>query len=188
MLLALNSDAMARVQELAGALQSAWENGRNVYICGNGGSAANAIHLANDFIYGAGLCAGRGLRIEALSANPAIITCLANDLNYDEVFAQQLRVKAQAGDVLLVLSGSGNSPNVVKALEVGNEQGLKTFAILGFTGGRCKALAHVPLHFAIDDMQIAEDLQLIVGHMCMQWLNTVLERTVPEADPGRVSA
>ena len=80
-------------------------------------------------------------------------------------------MKADAGDLLLVLSGSGNSPNIVRALEIGNEIGLKTFAILGYSGGRCAELAQIPIHFPIDDMQISEDLQLVVGHMCMQWLN-----------------
>ena len=72
--------------------------------------------------------------------------------------------------MLIVLSGSGNSQNVVKALEVGNDIGMKTFAILGYSGGKCKTLAKYRIHFEIENMQIAEDLQLIVGHMCMQWL------------------
>lgn len=114
--------------------------------------------------------AGIGMRVEALSANPAVLTCLANDLGYDLVYAEQLRVKANPGDVLIVFSGSGNSPNVVKALEMGNTLGMKTFAVLGYSGGKCKEVAQHPIHFAVDDMQIAEDLQLIVGHMCMQWL------------------
>ena len=99
-----------------------------------------------------------------------MLTCLANDIGYEEVYAEQLRVKANAGDVLLVFSGSGNSPNIVRALEMGNKLGMETFAILGFSGGKCKDIAKHPLHFAIDDMQIAEDLQLIIGHMIMQWL------------------
>jgi len=70
-----------------------------------------------------------------------------------------------------VLSGSGNSANVVQALETANALGLKTFAILAYSGGRCRELAEVPIHFAIDDMQIAEDTQLVVGHLCMQWLS-----------------
>jgi D-sedoheptulose 7-phosphate isomerase len=168
--LGLGSPAMELVQTLARSLQAAWESGNSIYLCGNGGSAGNAIHLANDLLYGAGLKNGRGLRVEALTANAAVITCLANDLGYDEIFSEQLRVKANAGDVLIVLSGSGNSANVVKALEVGNTIGMKTFAVLGYSGGKCKQLAQHPLHFAIDDMQVAEDLQLIVGHMCMQWL------------------
>jgi D-sedoheptulose 7-phosphate isomerase len=159
------------IAELGYALRESWKYGRIVYLCGNGGSAGNAVHLANDFFYGAGVSNGGGLKVEALSANPAILTCLANDLGYDEIYAEQIRVKANPGDVLIVLSGSGNSPNVVKALEMGNAKGMKTFAILGFSGGHCKRIAQHPIHFEIDDMQIAEDLQLIVGHMCMQWLN-----------------
>lgn len=187
---ALNQDVMSRVPELGQALRQAWQNGKTVYICGNGGSAGNAVHLANDLIYGAGMRAGLGLRVESLSANPAVLTCLGNDLGYDEIYAQQLRVKGQRGDVLIVLSGSGNSPNVVKALEVGNELGLNTFAILGFSGGKCKELAQVPLHFPINDMQIAEDLQLIVGHICMQWLCEVLghDAETYKVTPERLSA
>ena len=158
------------IQALATSLRDAWIDGKCIYICGNGGSAGNAIHLANDFIYGAGVSNGGGLRVEALSANAAVITCLANDVGYDRIYSEQLKVKGNSGDILIVLSGSGNSPNIVKALEVGNTLKMKTFAILGFNGGRCKEIAKYPIHFEIDDMQIAEDLQLIVGHICMQWL------------------
>ena len=167
---ALGMEAMAAVPALAEALRRGWAEGKTVYLCGNGGSAGNAIHLANDLLYGAGVKHGVGLKVEALSANAAVLTCLANDLGYDQIYAEQLRVKAAPGDVLIVLSGSGDSPNVVKALEVGAEKGMTTFAILGFSGGRCRELAQHPIHFAIDDMQIAEDLQLVVGHICMQWL------------------
>jgi D-sedoheptulose 7-phosphate isomerase len=161
---------MRDIQQLAEALLVAWREGRYIYLCGNGGSAGNAIHLANDLIYGVGVKNGGGLRVEALSANAAVLTCLANDLGYENIYSEQVKVKGKFGDVLVVLSGSGNSPNVVKAIEAGNVIGMKTFAILGFSGGRCKELAQFPIHFEIDDMQIAEDIQLIVGHICMQWL------------------
>jgi D-sedoheptulose 7-phosphate isomerase len=167
---ALNLDAMQSVPLLAEALMKAWRSGAKIYLCGNGGSAGNAIHLANDFIYGAGIKNGYGLRTESLSANAAVLTCLANDIGYDSIYSEQIKVKGNPGDVLIVLSGSGNSSNVVKALEIANKIGMKTFAILGFSGGRCKELAQFPIHFEVNDMQIAEDLQLIVGHMCMQWL------------------
>jgi D-sedoheptulose 7-phosphate isomerase len=167
---ALGLSAMGEIPELGHALRESWQLGRTLYLCGNGGSAGNAIHLANDFLYGAGISNGRGLKVEALSANPAVLTCLANDIGYDEIYAEQIKVKANAGDVLIVLSGSGNSANVVRALEMGNTRGMKTFAILGFSGGHCKRIAQHSIHFDIDDMQIAEDLQLIVGHICMQWL------------------
>ncbi len=168
---ALSLGAMHQIPTLCEALREAWRGGRIIYLCGNGGSAGNAVHLANDLLYGAGVDNnGGGLRVEALSANPVVLTCLANDLGYDQIYAEQLKAKAQPGDVLIVLSGSGNSSNVVKALEVGNAIGMKTFAILAFSGGRCKELAQHPIHFEIDDMQIAEDLQMIVGHICIQWL------------------
>jgi D-sedoheptulose 7-phosphate isomerase len=167
---ALSAEAMDCLPVLGEALQEAWRTQNTIYLCGNGGSAANAIHLANDFLYGAGVNSGSGLRVEALSTNTAVITCLANDLGYEQIFAEQIRVKAQSGDVLIALSGSGNSPNIIKALEAGNSIGMKTFAILGYSGGRCKEIARHPIHFKIDDMQIAEDLQLIAGHICMQWL------------------
>ena len=167
---ALNLRAMQSVPVLAEALMQAWRTGAKIYLCGNGGSAGNAIHLANDFIYGAGIKNGGGLRTESLSANAAVLTCLANDIGYDSIYSEQIKVKGNPGDILIVLSGSGNSPNVVKALETANQIGMKTFAILGFTGGRCKELAQCAIHFEVNDMQIAEDLQLIVGHMCMQWL------------------
>jgi len=167
---ALQMSAIDDVEKLAHAFKQAWDSGKTIYLCGNGGSAGNAIHLANDFTYGAGIKRGIGLRIEALPANAAVVTCLANDIGYENIFSEQLRVKANAGDVLVVFSGSGNSSNVVNALEMGNKLGMTTFAVLGYDGGKCKSLAQHPIHFAVDDMQIAEDLQLIVGHMVMQWL------------------
>jgi D-sedoheptulose 7-phosphate isomerase len=167
---ALGLSAMGEIPTLGEALRECWKLGRTVYLCGNGGSAANAMHLANDFLYGAGVTNGGGLKVEALSANASVLTSLANDIGYEEIFAEQVKVKANAGDVLIVLSGSGNSANVVKALEMGHAKGMKTFAILGYSGGRCKEIAQHSIHFAIDDMQIAEDLQLVVGHICMQWL------------------
>lgn len=174
------ADAVSRgpteaIGSFAATLLSALRERNHVFIAGNGGSAGNAIHLANDLLYGMGKDVGVGLRVEALAANASVMTCLANDLSYEEVFAQQLRVKGQAGDILVVLSGSGNSPNVVRAIEAAHLLGMRTFAILGYSGGRCLDIAQVPIHFAIDDMQIAEDLQLIVGHMCMQWVRAQLK-------------
>ena len=163
-------------EKLADELYQAWVDGRNVYICGNGGSAANAIHIANDLHYGIGACgAGEklpGLRVEALTANSGVITCLANDTGYDNIFSHQLEVKSQRDDLLIALSGSGNSSNIIKALTTANQLEVKTFAILAFDGGHCKKVAKTPIHFAINDMQIAEDTQLVVGHLCMQWLNS----------------
>ena len=166
----LASADLAPVGTLAEAILEAWRAGRCVYLCGNGGSAGNAIHLVNDLIYGAVQGRGPGVRAHALSANAAVLTCLANDTDYSEVFALQLRTFGQTGDILLALSGSGNSPNILKAIEAGRALGMKTFAVLGYSGGKARTLVDVPIHFPVDDMQISEDLQLVVGHMVMQWL------------------
>lgn len=158
------------VEGLANELRACWEDGRQVLICGNGGSAANALHLANDLLYGISKKHGSGLRVKALSGNAAVVTCLANDLGYEHIYSTQLAVQAQPGDVLIVLSGSGNSPNIIHALEQARTQGLKSYAILGYSGGRAKEMADVAIHFAVNDMQISEDMQLIAGHMIAQWL------------------
>ena len=158
------------VHQLAQAMLESWQQGRRVFLCGNGGSAGNAIHLANDFLYGIAKTTGGGLKVMALSANSAVMTCLANDVGYDHIFSEQLAVQAQRGDLLIALSGSGNSGNIVRVLEQASVMGVRSFAILGFSGGKSKQLADVAIHFPVADMQIAEDLQLIVGHMVMQWL------------------
>ena len=166
----LRTGDWAPVERLAAELLDCWKTGRQLFICGNGGSAGNAIHLANDFLYGISKVAGSGLRVIALPANAAVLTCLANDEGYDTIFSTQLAVLANKGDVLLAFSGSGNSPNILSVLQKAKEIGVRSYAILGYTGGKAKAMADVPIHFVVDDMQISEDMQLVVGHMLMQWL------------------
>ena len=166
----LESADWTGVEILASNMYDCWKNGRRIFLCGNGGSAGNAIHLANDFLYGIAKRSGGGLKVMALSSNPAVITCLANDVGYENIFSEQLAVQAESGDLLIALSGSGNSPNMVRVIEQAKSMHVKSFAILGFNGGKCKQIADIAIHFQIDDMQISEDLQMIVGHMLMQWL------------------
>ncbi len=165
----LNAD-WSPVSHLASEMLRCWRSGCQVFICGNGGSAGNAIHLANDFLYGIAKKTGAGMRITALSANAAVITCLANDVGYHAIYSEQLAVLGNKGDLLIVLSGSGNSPNILEALKTAKEKLISSCAILGYSGGQAKNLADIVLHFPVDDMQIAEDLQLVVGHMLMQYL------------------
>lgn len=161
----------ADVHKLAGLLLVCWTNDRKVFFCGNGGSAGNSNHLANDFLYGVAKDSGIGIRVESLSANPSVLTCLGNDIGYENIYSQQVAVKADPGDILVVLSGSGNSENVVRAIEAAKKKRVHTVAIVGYEGGRCLTSADTVIHFPINDMQISEDLQLVVGHMCMQWLS-----------------
>ena len=168
--LALEAVPMGAVEALARALMDCWRHNRQLFIFGNGGSAGNAIHLANDFLYGISGKLGHALRVTALPANSSVLTCLANDEGYADIFYRQLAVLAQPGDIAISLSGSGNSPNIVKALEWCKGNGIQSFAVLGYSGGKAKELADVSIHVAVYDMQISEDLQLIIGHMLMQWL------------------
>lgn len=164
---ALDETGLTKILE---AILHCWKDGRTLFICGNGGSAGNAVHLANDYLYGIGNGERPGMRVIALPANEAVMTCLANDVGYDSVFSAQLDALASPSDILMVFSGSGNSPNVVKAIERSRELGMKSIALLGYSGGKCKSIADMVLHFEIDDMQISEDMQLAVGHMIMKHL------------------
>lgn len=171
---------------LAETLLDCWRGNRQVFLCGNGGSAANAVHLANDLLYGIDKPIGHGLRVTALPANGAVMTCLANDISYEEVFAQQLATLADPGDVLIAFSGSGDSPNILRALTRARELGLISFALLGFSGGKALTLADHPIHFPVHDMQIAEDLQMMVGHMVTQWLHRHRDLVTLPAPAGLV--
>jgi len=162
---------LVKLGRLADALWEAWKAKRQVFLCGNGGSAVNAMHMANDLLYGVGKGSGKAIRVHALTANQSVLTCLANDLSYAEIFSYQLGVLAQQNDILIALSGSGNSPNIVQAIEKAEELGMRTFALLGYDGGRCLEIAGDAVHVPVNDMQVAEDLQLVVGHMVMQWLH-----------------
>jgi len=169
---ALDKIPIEPLEELASALLRAWSEKRQVFIFGNGGSAGNAIHLANDFLYGISKQLGHALRVTALPANSAVVTCLANDEGYDGIFFRQLAVLAEPGDIAIAFSGSGNSPNILRALQHCKEHEITSFAVLGYSGGKTLNLADHAIYIPVDDMQISEDLQLVVGHLMMQWLYT----------------
>jgi D-sedoheptulose 7-phosphate isomerase len=145
-------------------LAKAIKKARRTYLCGNGGSAANAIHIANDLV----AC---GVRAEALTADVATLTAIANDESYEQVFARQIRTKGEKGDVLLVLSGSGQSKNVLQALSVARGMGMDTWAVVGNYGHAKGSIPHAE-HIIRrgGNMQEAEEAQLRLGHEAMKWL------------------
>jgi len=142
--------------------------GRRVFICGNGGSGANALHIENDISIGIQKISDLKFSVETLGANLAVSTALANDFSYDEIFARQLALKAEPGDLLIVFSGSGKSANILTVLKEAKKMGVRSCAVLGFDGGEALKIADVSIHFPIKDMQISEDLQLILGHLVMK--------------------
>jgi D-sedoheptulose 7-phosphate isomerase len=155
------------VKFLSNDLFEALNSKSKIFLCGNGGSASNANHLANDLLYGISSNNRKGLKVHSLTANVAVNTCLANDRGYENIFSDQLITLADKNDILIVFSGSGNSLNVVEAMHKANAIGMKTHAILGFDGGKCKDIAGNAIHIPIDNMQIAEDFQMMIGHILM---------------------
>lgn len=139
-------------------LLQAVRDAKRVYLCGNGGSAANALHIANDLV-------SMGVRAHALVGDIATLTAVANDVDYSQVFAKQILVYGESGDLLIVLSGSGNSKNIVAALYAAQARDMKTWAIVGAFNPTCEAgrIADVVIRVG-EDMQEAEEAQLKIGH------------------------
>lgn len=161
------------VEKLASIVEAARKERKQVFLCGNGGSAANALHIANDFTAAMFKGTRNAIRANALPANVGVLSCIGNDLSYEQIFSQQLRVLAEPGDLLIVLSGSGNSSNILAVLDEARIQGVTSVAILGFDGGKALHKADHVIHFALNDMQIVEDLQLVVGHMIMRHISAI---------------
>lgn len=138
-----------------------------IYICGNGGSAATASHFQNDFNKGISEYIETPFRFHCLNDNVATLMAIANDIGYEEVFRFQLRNNLEENDVLIAISGSGNSPNVIHAVEYAKEHGCKIIGLTGFSGGRLKELSDISLHAPVNSMQVTEDIHMIFDHMMM---------------------
>lgn len=157
---------VGQIENLSALLEAAYHEGRLVFICGNGGSGANASHLCEDLAK----CTLRDfetqkrLRILSLTDNTPWIMAVANDLSYDRIFVEQLKNLASPGDLLLAISGSGNSPNVLRAVEWANDNGLTTVGITGYSGGTLRTLAQHQFHVELDDMGTVESLHQIAFH------------------------
>jgi D-sedoheptulose 7-phosphate isomerase len=146
-------------------LAEAREHNRHIFICGNGGSAATSSHFVVDMLKGASMNREKRFRIMALNDQMPTLTAYANDVHYDCVFAEQLKNFAQPGDVFMAISGSGNSPNVLRAMEYANSIGCKTIAMTGRDGGKLGALANLNIHVPAPHMGRIEDGHHIVCHM-----------------------
>jgi D-sedoheptulose 7-phosphate isomerase len=148
-------------------IAEAFEAEKSIYIFGNGGSAATASHYQNDFNKGISEYTEKKFRFVCLNDNTPTIMAIANDIGYEEVFRFQLRGRLAAGDVVVGISGSGNSPNVVNAAEYAKSLGNRVIGITGFDGGKLRRLCDVSLHVPVNSMQITEDVHMIFDHMMM---------------------
>ena len=159
------------VNIVMGVLEKARLSGKNIFTCGNGGSASTASHLECDFNKGISYDQKIKYDIECLSDNVPMMMAIANDLGYEDIFVEPLKNKLKTGDIVIGISGSGNSENVVKALTYANNIGAETIAFTGYSGGRLKNIAKYNIHVQIDNMQIVEDVHLILDHMMMYILS-----------------
>jgi len=147
-------------------IMKAYENDKFIYVIGNGGSAANASHLAQDLAKGTRHSKEQKKRIKALSLtdNTPFITAQGNDEGYDSIFEQQLRTFAASGDYLIAISGSGNSPNIINAIEWANNNEVKTIGITGYDGGKLRKMASHTVHVPLNEMCTAESIHSIIFH------------------------
>jgi len=152
---------------------SAYDLEGTIYIFGNGGSAATASHYANDFNKGISEYTQKKFRFICLNDNVPTIMAIANDIGYDEIFRFQLRGRLREGDLVIGISGSGNSKNVINALEYTKECGIRTLGITGYDGGKVKQMVDVSMHVPIKNMQISEDIHMIFDHLMMSVLYEV---------------
>ncbi len=156
---------LGKVNQAIEWLRDARDNARRIFVCGNGGSASTASHFACDMVKGASYERPSRFRIMALTDQLPTITAYANDVGYDCVFAEQLKNFAEPGDVFIAISGSGNSPNVVRAMEYANQAGCRTIALTGRDGGRLGPLAQLNIQAPVPHMGRIEDAHMIVCHM-----------------------
>lgn len=167
----LDSLSLEDICEVMNVLEHARLSGKRVFICGNGGSASTASHLECDFNKGISYDQNIKYDIECLSDNVPMMMAIANDISYDDIFVIPLKNKIKRGDVLIGISGSGNSENVVRAVDYANQMGAETIALTGYSGGKLKEIARYNIHVNVDNMQITEDVHLILNHMMMYILS-----------------
>lgn len=174
---AIDSVEPLQVESFIELLYDAYKNRKMVFVIGNGGSAASASHLAQDLAKGTRSNIDQDMRIKALSLtdNLPFVTALGNDDGYDAIFEQQLRTFASPGDLLVCISGSGNSPNIIKAVEWANKNQLVTVGITGFNGGKLKTLNKYSVHVPLNDMCTAESVHTIIFHYVIIKLQKLLK-------------
>jgi phosphoheptose isomerase len=176
---ALDRAALGRAADL---LTELFTEDRTLYVCGNGGSAAISNHLLCDFSKGIQTDTALLPRVVSLSASVEVITAIGNDIDFADIFVYQLRTAARPGDALMTLSASGNSENIVRAVDWAKNHGVHTIALTGFAGGRSGALADINLHTPAANYGIAEDVHQSIMHMLSQYIRMRL------MDPGLIAS
>lgn len=160
----INNSNFDTLAEIADLIIKSKDTGATIYTVGNGGSASTASHICNDLLKGCGVCGHAGFKTECLCDSTAVMSCLANDFDYNSIFTVQLKAKAKSGDILIAYSGSGNSMNVINAINLAKELGMVVIGFTGRDGGKMASLCDVVLVAPNDCMEKIEDLHMLYNH------------------------
>ena len=169
----------ASIEALAEAFYEAYQAGGNIYTMGNGGSGASASHAAGDFLKGASYGLDKRFRMICLNDNLPALMAIANDIGYEDIFVEQLKNFIKPTDLLIGISGSGNSENVVRAMQYAADQKVKTVALTGFNGGKIAAMADISVHVPVDDMEVTEDVHMVIFNIVKKEMQARLLGTNP---------
>jgi len=165
-----------QIDEVANVIKNAYDNGNTIFTMGNGGSGATASHIVCDLNKGVSTNLAKRFKVMCLNDNTPSILAIANDIAYDAIFEEQLKNFLQPRDVVIGISGSGNSRNIIKAIEYANKNRGITIGCCGFDGGELSKIAQHYIHVEADDMQITEDIHSIIGHIMMRILSTQISK------------
>jgi len=166
----LKSLDVSSIDAVMAAILETYETGGTIYIFGNGGSASTASHFQNDFNKGLSEFLEKKFNFVCLNDNVPTIMAIANDLGYEHIFEFQLKGKLKKTDLVIGISGSGNSPNILNAIEYAKSQGIKTIGITGYDGGKLANIVDLSFNVPIHDMQITEDIHMVLDHLMMSIL------------------
>ncbi len=173
--LTLNAIKVEEINKVLELFIDAYKTKKTIFVVGNGGSSATASHMVTDFNKGISYGKKSKFRMMALTDNVPSMMAIGNDIHFEDIFVEQLKSYFEPGDLVLGISGSGNSKNVIKAIQYANENGGTTIGWSGYTGGVLLKIAKYNIHVNVQDMQIAEDAHLILNHLMMQILCTAIE-------------
>lgn len=162
----LDSLDRKEIETFLNLLVKAKNEEKTIFIMGNGGSAATASHFCCDFNKGVSYCKEKRFKFICLNDNVPTMMAYSNDISYDDIFVEPLKNFFKEGDLVIGISGSGNSKNVLKAIEYANENGGVTIGITGYNGGKLKTIAKYSVNTNVNDMQISEDVHMILDHLC----------------------
>jgi len=173
----LDRVSLAELRSFSASILDARERGSMIFFIGNGGSAATASHFANDLAFGTREN-DKPFKVMSIVDNLAVLTALGNDYGYEEIFVRQLQVYAQKGDMLVGISASGNSPNIIRSFEYAKSAGIKTIALTAFDGGKMKEISdqgvHVPTE--VNEYGPAEDVHMVIDHLLVSYLMRIVNR------------